>query len=114
MYTFTKTPIEKKTQTYNQRALIPKLRTPSFTWIKVRKGPDDKVQRRDSQQQEQQELEADDPLHSCQVDAEQPQQDGQGNAPHCPDVAEAQHIRDGLRKARDVHGTCNTLKDSSL
>lgn len=77
----------------------------------MREGPDDKVQRRDSQEEEQQELEPDDPLHPCQVDPQQAQQDSQGDPAHCPDVAEAQDICDGLRKASDVHGTCNALKD---
>lgn len=103
------------TNTLKEKALEDEhLLTPSFTWIKMCKGPDDEVKCRDSQEEEQQELEPDDPLHPSQVDPQQAQQDSQGDPAHRPDVAEAQDICDGLRESSDVHGTCNALKDRAV
>lgn len=47
---------------------------PSLTWIEVCEGADDKVQRGDCQHGQQQQLESDDPLHTCQVDSKQSQE----------------------------------------
>ncbi|TNN52805.1 hypothetical protein EYF80_036979 [Liparis tanakae] len=84
--------------------------TPNPTWIKVRKGADDKVQRGDSQHGQQQQLESDNPLDTSQVDSKQCQQHHCRHAAHRPLALQTEQLRHGLRETCDVHGSSYALR----
>lgn len=84
--------------------------TTSPTWVEVREGADDKVQRGDGQHGQQYQLESDDPLDTRQVDPEQRQQHRRRHAAHRPLALHSQHLRHRLRETCDVHGSGYTLR----